>query len=198
LTRLDELVDGELDQAAAAHQAQCQSCAELLRGVRRNAGLLRALGAPPIPAEVGAPDVLARIYERSAEISESRLGRELRAALTPVKAPRDAVWLDDEGTALDPWLRALFTRARSPGWMWRRIRAGLADQESEARAPARWRWASLAAAAVLMCGLVLVGDPLGSRGAAEGTYPLIPVVFETLREPIEPAFSLGSLAEAGR
>lgn len=199
LIELDEFATAELPAVAAAHLTECLSCAHRLRAARENAVLLRDLDSPEIPAEVRSPEMLSRIYERSTERSERQHGDVLRAALGPVRAPGDAVWLDSDHSALEPSLRAVFTRANSPGWMWRRIRAALAEDEPKPRnRRVMLQRVGLAAAALLICSLLLVENPLGTTATKQGTSPLITVVFETISEPFEPAFSLGSLAEAGR
>lgn len=198
LSQLDELVDGPLSPDARSHQEQCASCATRLKAARRHAVLLRGLEAPVVPEQVRAPAFLEGIYERANASYEQDLGDALRVSLGPVVAPGDAAWVDDGSAALGSSLRSAFEGARTPGWMWRRIRARIEAEQVERQTrrvvPARL---ALVAAAILVSGILLFENPFASA-PERGAYPLIPVVFQTSETPFESGLSLDQLAEVGR
>lgn len=56
LLQISAYLDGDLDAAACdtieRHSATCPSCAQVVSGLKRTAGLCRQVGATPLPASV--------------------------------------------------------------------------------------------------------------------------------------------------
>ena len=135
LTRLDEWVSSE---ATDAHLVDCASCTERLAAARRTAKALEAVSRPEIPAEVSSPEFLNEIYARANDQLESSMASELRRVLSPVSAPADVSWIEED---LRPEIQAPLQQAlrqtRSPGWMWKRIRSATAPAEPATRSTER-------------------------------------------------------------
>ena len=163
---------------------------------------LRSTLSPADPLnQVRKAGALSGIYERVNADYETELGDTLRETFGPVDAPEGVSWTPDHelSSGLEPSLRSALEGAQTPGWMWRRIRAQIeaeqVQRQSRRSVPVRL---ALAAAAVLVSGLLLFENPFTSGGAAPTEYPLIPVVFQMSNEPFESGLSLDQLAEVGR
>lgn len=151
--------------------------------------------AAPLAAQT--PAFLDGIYARANEELEADLAPALDAAIKPMRAPADAVWLEAPAAErIEPALRRILTRTRSPGWMWKRIRATVRPAPVASRRASRASWGLVAAALVASAALV-IHNPFADPGN-QGTNPLIPVVFEARLEPFDASFSMSAFREIGR
>ena len=201
--RVASILRGGLEPVAAPEAA---TAPEFLEGIyaRANAKLERQasdvgfeLAPTEAPPAASHPDFLAAIYERASHALEEDLGSEVRAGLRPAQAPRDAVWVEDDRAAeLAPILQRIFTRSRSPGWMWKRVRGTVNAPVTEPRRA--WRASvGLIAAAFLVSAALFFHSPFSDVGN-QGTNPLNHVVFEERLEPFESSLSMAAFREIGR
>ena len=196
LTRLDEFAR---DRAPGEnlHAEACESCSRLLGEARRSHRLLRRMTVPEVPEEVRSPAFLEQIHERAEVELTKSLGAILQQGLSPVRAPGDVAWLDEIAVSdVERPLREALTRSKSPGWMWKRIRAATSDEAPRPRVALRSA-AILTAAALLLTTLLVLRNPFETR-MKRGTQPLIAVVFDEQTIPMDLSFSLDGYLEEGR
>jgi hypothetical protein len=127
---------------------------------------------PAVSVEASLEDLRSELVQGVVE----RLGdhvEDLRAALSPVQAPRDADWA---GSALESLgvgqevARSWARPSRAPGWLWARIRRDVEEAKTAVRA--RRVPVALAAATVVLSASLAVAL-LQSRGAGDEAGPQI-------------------------